>query len=60
MAEAGAGTARPQAGFAQLPPWLRRGLVDLFPAGAGDAAADPDQSLAARLEEASRRAVPFG
>jgi hypothetical protein len=38
---------------AGLPPWLSRGLADLFPAAtAPEAAADPDQTLAARLAEA--------
>ena len=40
-----------------LPPWLQRGLADLFPAGTG--AADPDQQLAARLEEAERTGRPL-
>ncbi|MCS5692177.1 tyrosine--tRNA ligase [Cyanobium sp. FGCU-6] len=39
-----------------LPPWLSRGLDDLFPAGAAE---DADQALAARLEEARRRGRPL-
>ena len=43
-----------------LPPWLERGLADLFPAAtAPEAAADPDQSLAARLAEAERNGRPL-
>jgi tyrosyl-tRNA synthetase len=38
-----------------LPPWLQRGLADLFPAGG----ADPDQALAARLAEAEAAARPL-
>jgi tyrosyl-tRNA synthetase len=52
--EHGAGAAGPAA---DLPPWLRRGLADLFPAGA--AAADPDQRLAARLAEARSAGRPL-
>ena len=40
-----------------LPLWLRRGLADLFPAGAG--APDPDQQLAARLGEAASQGRPL-
>jgi tyrosyl-tRNA synthetase len=40
-----------------LPAWLQRGLADLFPAGSGPA--DPDQQLAARLEEAERTGRPL-
>jgi tyrosyl-tRNA synthetase len=40
---------------AALPPWLQRGLADLFPAGD----ADPDQALAARLVEAEATARPL-
>ncbi|MBD2423497.1 tyrosine--tRNA ligase [Cyanobium sp. FACHB-13342] len=40
-----------------LPAWLVRGMADLFPAGA--AAADPDQQLSARLDQAERRGVPL-
>ncbi|WP_370593358.1 tyrosine--tRNA ligase [Synechococcus sp. BSF8S] len=39
-----------------LPPWLRRGLADLFPNGTPD---DPDQQLAARLAEADRKGRPL-
>ncbi len=43
-----------------LPDWLERGVADLFPAGAGaEAAADPDQRLAARLAEAERVGRPL-
>ncbi|MFM7674299.1 MAG: tyrosine--tRNA ligase [Synechococcus sp.] len=52
MAEAAAEAAHPQAPVGELPPWLRRGMVDLFPAASGPAAADPDQALSARLQEA--------
>ncbi|MEI6615477.1 MAG: hypothetical protein WCL59_02770, partial [Cyanobium sp. ELA507] len=49
-----------QALSAGLPPWLDRGLADLFPAAtAPEAAADPDQSLAARLAEAERNGRPL-
>ena len=44
---------------ASLPAWLQRGLADLFPAAAGDAAADPDQALAARLAEAEASGRPL-
>jgi tyrosyl-tRNA synthetase len=40
---------------APLPPWLQRGLADLFPAGD----ADPDQALAARLAEAGAAGRPL-
>ncbi len=40
---------------AALPPWLQRGLADLFPAGD----ADPDQALAARLAEAEQAGRPL-
>jgi tyrosyl-tRNA synthetase len=40
---------------APLPPWLQRGLADLFPAGD----ADPDQALAARLTEAGAAGRPL-
>jgi tyrosyl-tRNA synthetase len=40
---------------AALPPWLQRGLADLFPAGD----ADPDQALAARLAEAGGAERPL-
>ena len=40
---------------APLPPWLQRGVADLFPAGG----ADPDQALAARLAEAEAAARPL-
>ncbi|MFM8605440.1 MAG: tyrosine--tRNA ligase, partial [Cyanobium sp.] len=42
-----------------LPAWLARGLADLFPAAGGAAAADPDQSLAARLAEAEHQGRPL-
>jgi tyrosyl-tRNA synthetase len=42
---------------AALPPWLQRGLADLFPAG--DADPDPDQALGARLAEAEATARPL-
>ncbi|MCP9790376.1 tyrosine--tRNA ligase [Vulcanococcus limneticus] len=43
-----------------LPDWLERGVADLFPAAAGaEAAADPDQRLAARLAEAERVGRPL-
>ncbi len=38
------------------PAWLRRGVVDLFPAGAAD---DADQSLSARLAAAEREGRPL-
>jgi len=58
------GSARLAAGVqvltAGLPPWLSRGLVDLFPAAtAPEAAADPDQTLAARLAEAESQDRPL-
>ncbi|QVL53627.1 MAG: tyrosine--tRNA ligase [Cyanobium sp. M30B3] len=40
---------------APLPPWLQRGVADLFPAGE----ADPDQALAARLAEAGAAGRPL-
>jgi tyrosyl-tRNA synthetase len=40
---------------APLPPWLQRGVADLFPA----ADADPDQALAARLTEAEAAGRPL-
>jgi tyrosyl-tRNA synthetase len=40
---------------APLPPWLQRGVADLFPA----ADADPDQALAARLAEAEAAGRPL-
>ncbi len=43
-------------GNGALPHGLERGLADLFPAGAP---ADPDQALAARLEEAERAERPL-
>ncbi|MFM9088992.1 MAG: tyrosine--tRNA ligase, partial [Cyanobium sp.] len=42
-----------------LPTWLRRGLADLFPEGTGELAADPQHSLAARLEAAERQGRPL-
>ena len=39
-----------------LPPWLKRGLADLFPAGESG---DPDQSLAARLKQAAGAERPL-
>jgi tyrosyl-tRNA synthetase len=49
--------------WADLPPWLRRGLADLFPAGAlpdpRASAKVADQHLAARLEEAARQGRPL-
>jgi len=39
-----------------LPVWLRRGMADLFPAGADG---DADQQLAARLEQAGRSQRPL-
>jgi tyrosyl-tRNA synthetase len=44
-------------GWVALPHWLVRGIADLFPAGA--AGADPDQALAARLEQARRQGRPL-
>ena len=38
------------------PAWMRRGVVDLFPAGAAD---DADQSLSARLAAAEREGRPL-
>ena len=40
-----------------LPPWIERGVADLFPAGA--AASDADQQLAARLAEAECEGRPL-
>ena len=40
-----------------LPAWVVRGMADLFPAGEG--AADADQSLAARLDEAAAAGRPL-
>ena len=40
---------------APLPPWLQRGVADLFPAGE----ADPDQALAIRLAEAGAAGRPL-
>ena len=43
-----------------LPQWLERGVADLFPAGLATAGAtDPDQQLAARLQEAEREGRPL-
>jgi len=42
-----------------LPAWLSRGLADLFPAGSGELAADPQHSLAARLASAGREGRPL-
>ncbi|MCT0225873.1 tyrosine--tRNA ligase [Synechococcus sp. CS-1328] len=42
----------------ELPGWLARGLVDLFPAGSGGAT-DPDQQLGARLAEAETAGRPL-
>ncbi len=39
-----------------LPPWLERGLADLFPAGPWT---DPDQHLLARLAEADQQGRPL-
>jgi tyrosyl-tRNA synthetase len=52
------------AGRSGLPSWLERGIADLFPAGdataaAGGGGADPDQALAARLEQARRQGRPL-
>jgi tyrosyl-tRNA synthetase len=56
-------TSRPDAaahGCAGLPAWLSRGLADLFPAAADPAvAADPDQTLTARLAEAQAEGRPL-
>jgi len=50
----------PDPNAAALPAWLSRGLADLFPAApAAEAAADPDQTLAARLAEAQRHGRPL-
>ena len=50
----------PLAMSAALPAWLSRGLADLFPAAlALEAAADPDQTLAARLAEAAVAGRPL-
>jgi len=47
-------------GDATLPTWLSRGLADLFPAAtAPGSAADPDQTLAARLAEAESQGRPL-
>ena len=48
---------QPSALNGSLPPWLARGMADLFPAGA--ATGDPDQQLSARLAQAERRGVPL-
>jgi len=48
-----------QAAQGTLPSWLARGLADLFPAGQDQAAADPDQALAARLAEAQAQGRPL-
>ncbi len=45
--------------FASLPSWLQRGVADLFPAAGGEAAAEPDQALAARLREADQVGRPL-
>jgi tyrosyl-tRNA synthetase len=42
-----------------LPGWLQRGLADLFPDGRGALAADPQQSLAARLAAAGAEGRPL-
>jgi tyrosyl-tRNA synthetase len=42
---------------AVLPPWLQRGMADLFPAAT--AGRDPDQLLAGRLDEAAGQARPL-
>jgi tyrosyl-tRNA synthetase len=42
---------------AVLPPWLQRGMADLFPAAT--AGRDPDQLLACRLDEAAGQARPL-
>ncbi|MFU8886182.1 MAG: tyrosine--tRNA ligase [Cyanobacteriota bacterium] len=42
---------------AVLPPWLQRGMADLFPAAT--AGRDPDQVLAGRLDEAAGQARPL-
>lgn len=52
-------SAAPDPRFACLPPWLRRGATDLFPAGSAAAAADADQALAARLAEAEAAGRPL-
>ncbi|MEB3263193.1 MAG: tyrosine--tRNA ligase [Synechococcus sp.] len=59
MAEAAAEAAHPQAPAGELPSWLRRGMVDLFPDASGPAATDPDQALAARLQEAHQAGRPL-
>jgi tyrosyl-tRNA synthetase len=50
-------------GGSALPPWLVRGIADLFPAAGGATAgggeADPDQCLAARLAQAGREGRPL-
>jgi tyrosyl-tRNA synthetase len=48
---------QPSALNGSLPPWLARGMADLFPVGA--ATGDPDQQLGARLAQAERRGVPL-
>ena len=56
-----AGGAAPGGGSA-LPPWLARGIADLFPAAGGATAGgegDPDQCLAARLAQAGREGRPL-
>ena len=46
--------------LSSLPPWLQRGLADLFPAAvAQEAGLDPDQTLAARLAEAEAAGRPL-
>ena len=45
--------------FAPLPSWLSRGAADLFPAAGREAAAEPDQALAARLAEAETTGRPL-
>ena len=42
---------------AVLPPWLQRGMADLFPAAT--AGRDPDQLLAGRLDEAAGQGRPL-
>ncbi|MEO1001757.1 MAG: tyrosine--tRNA ligase [Cyanobacteria bacterium J06638_7] len=56
-------TSAPPSAQPPLPGWLLRGVADLFPAGADSGevvqAADPSQSLAARLAEAQRLERPL-
>ncbi|MFM7236795.1 MAG: tyrosine--tRNA ligase [Cyanobium sp.] len=48
-----------EAALVGLPAWLSRGVADLFPAGSGALATDPQHSLAARLAAAERQGRPL-